>query len=115
MRDWSSERMEVRRWVVAGSEEGIVGLGEVVVMERRGRGGGGGVVDMEGDGGGGGHGWLRHTPSPSPSPGWDLPMILRIMRKGLGPRAGGRGCNHWIGWEGFHCLVVVVTLIGKWE
>lgn len=42
MRDWSSERMEVRRWVVAGSEEGIVGLGEVVAMERRGRGGGGG-------------------------------------------------------------------------
>lgn len=92
--------MEVRRWVVAGSEEGIVGLGEVVVMERRGgEGRGGEVVDMEGDGGG--HGWLRHTPSPSPAPGWDLPMILRIMRKGLGPRAGGRGCNHWIGWEGF--------------
>lgn len=29
MRDWSSERMEERRWVVAGSESGIVGLGDV--------------------------------------------------------------------------------------
>lgn len=49
--------------------------------------------------------WLRHTPSPH-DPGWDLLMILRTMRE-LGPRVGGRGCNHRIGLDRFHCLVVV--------
>lgn len=101
MRDWSSERMEVRRLVVAGSESGIVGLVQATMVVEMGRGER--LIWGIRDG--------FATLPPPHGPGWDLLMILRIMR-GLGPRVGGRGCNHWIGLEGVHCLVVVA--MGKW-